>query len=331
MEAPMYTRILVPLDASKTAEKVLPYARTMAHRFALPVTLLGVVDVAELATHLSAANARYMEAMVESELKNASEYLSGIAKTFQDTAITCVVEKGRADEAIIANAATEKETLITMATHGRSGLNRWLLGSVAEKVLRATVNPLFLVRATGETGCVGEANLTSIIVPLDGSKLAERALPAAVKMAGTLNLGMILLRSYELPVSAYYGTGDNIPGYKELSERVKEEAVSYLDGKVAALKAKGLERVISRVMEGPGAEEIIEHARECAGALVAMCTHGRSGVRRWVLGSVTEKVVRHCDAPVLVISAKGEAKAVDRASVGKVGEEVSEAMRYTID
>jgi nucleotide-binding universal stress UspA family protein len=330
-EAPMYSRILVPLDGSKTAEKALPYARTLARRFALPVKLLVVVDIAELATHLSAANARYMDAMVESELKKSSEYLSGIVKTFKDTAATYAVEKGRADEVIIEGAASEKQTLITMATHGRSGLHRWLLGSVAEKVLRATANPLLLVRAAGDTGSIGDVNLTSLVVALDGSELAETALPAAVEMAGTLNLEMILLRAYELPVSAYYGTGNYIAGYEDLKERVKEEAVNYLDGKVASVKAKGLQRVVSKVMEGPGAEEIIEYARGRAGALVAMCTHGRSGMSRWMLGSVTEKVVRHCGGPVLVISAKGDAKAADRAIAGKLGEEVSEAMRYTID
>jgi nucleotide-binding universal stress UspA family protein len=327
----MYTRILVPLDGSRTAEKVLPYAHALAQRLKLPVELLGVVDVAELAGHLSAANARYMDAMVESELKSSMEYLTGIVKTFKATSATCAVEKGRADEVIIEKAAAEKDTLITMATHGRSGLNRWLLGSVAEKVLRTTANPLFLVRAGDEGETVGDASLKSIVVPLDGSELAESALPAAIELAKTLKLEIMLLRAYELPASAYYGTEDCLPSYDEIKERIKEAAVEYLNGKVATLKATGLDMVFSTAVEGSAAEEIIRYARGCPGALVAMCTHGRSGVRRWVLGSVTEKVVRHCGDPVLVISAKAKSRAGEPAVLAKFGEEVNGAMRYTID
>jgi nucleotide-binding universal stress UspA family protein len=319
------------LDGSKTAEKVLPYAHTLAYGLKLPVELLGVVDIAELAAHLSAGKARYMDAMVESELKSSKEYLVRIAKTFKDAAVACAVEKGRADEVIIEQAAADKATLIMMATHGRSGLNRWLLGSVAEKILRATANPLLLVRAGDEAEPGGDASIKSVIVPLDGSELAEAVLPTVFELAEALNLEVMLLRGYDLPASAYYGTEDYLPNYDEIKERIKEAAVEYLNGKVATLKAKGLDKVFSTAVEGSAAEEIIRYARGCPGALVAMCTHGRSGVRRWVLGSVTEKVVRHCGDPVLVISAKAKSRAGEPAVLAKFGEEVNGAMRYTID
>ena len=96
------------------------------------------------------------------------------------------VEQGIAPEAIIEKAAVEKSTFIAMTTHGRSGLNRWLLGSVAEKVLRATTNPLLLVRAAHEGKTEGEATLKSIVVPLDGSELAEHALPTVIEIAKNL-------------------------------------------------------------------------------------------------------------------------------------------------
>jgi nucleotide-binding universal stress UspA family protein len=326
----MHTRILVPLDGSKTAERVLPYAHALAHTLKLPVELLSVVDFAEIAAHLSVANARYMDALVESELKSSKDYLAGIAKTFIDAAVTCAVKKGRADEVIVEEAAADKATLIMMATHGRSGLNRWLLGSVAEKILRATANPLLLVRAGDESEPVGDAAIRSVIVPLDGSELAEGVLPTVIELAKALNLEVVLLRSYELPASAYYGE-NYLPDYEELKARIEEETKSYLEGKVAALNAKGLEKVFAAVTEGPAADEIIKYARRRPDALVAMCTHGRSGVRRWVLGSVTEKVVRHSGDPVLVISAKAETRAAERAVLTRFGDEVNRAMRYTID
>ncbi len=327
----MYSKILVPLDGSTSAEIVLPYARALAHEFRLPVTLLYVVDIADLATHLSVNNARFMDAMVETELKRARSYLSGIVNTFNDSSVDCAVETGRADEGIIDKADEDKGALIAMATHGRTGLNRWLLGSVAEKVLRATANPLLLVRAGDAAGTVGQVSLESIVVPLDGSPLAESALPHAVEIAKRLKLETVLLRTFDLPASAYYGTEDYYPKYEQLRARTHQEVKNYLEVEVAGLKAKGLEKVSAAVLEGPAAEKIIEFTRNRAGTLVAMCTHGRSGVGRWVLGSVTEKVVRYSGDPVLVISARAEATTSERGVLPRLDEKVSRAMKYTID
>ncbi|MDH3444670.1 MAG: universal stress protein [Deltaproteobacteria bacterium] len=327
----MYSKILVPLDGSKTAELVLPHARALARKFNLPIELLCVIDIAEVAAHLSAVNARYMDAMVEAELKNCRSYLDGIVKSLDNLPTACAVEKGRADEVIFQKAAADTRTLIAMATHGRSGLNRWLLGSVAEKVLRATENPLFLVRVNEATAFGDVQSLKSILVPLDGSELAESALPHAAEIAKKLNLEIILLRTFELPVSAFYGTEEYFPKYEELRARTREEAGTYIDGKVAGLKARGLQRVSGTVVEGEAGEKIIEIARGHADTMVAMCTHGRSGVRRWMLGSVTEKVVRHCGDPVLVISAKAQPRRSERGVFTKFDDKVGEAMKYTID
>jgi nucleotide-binding universal stress UspA family protein len=134
----MYTKILVPLDGSAVAEQVLPYVRTLAVGLKIPVELMGVVDMAELGSHISAEKGRYLDTLIEDSVRGCAEYLKGIAQTFPHVSVSFAVEKGRAAEVIVA----DKETLITMATHGRSGINRWLLGSVAEKVLRGSVNPL---------------------------------------------------------------------------------------------------------------------------------------------------------------------------------------------
>jgi len=190
-----------------------------------------------------------------------------------------------------------------MATHGRSGINRWLLGSVAEKVIRGSSNPLLLVRADDDQQGT-DAALHSIIVPLDGSALAESVLPMVVQVAKVFDADLLLLRAFELPASAYYGRENYLPNYQELTDQFCAEAQHYLDAQVAALKAQGLSRVSSLLREGVGAEEIIRCARERPRSLIAMCTHGRSGVKRWVLGSVTEKVVRHSGDPVLVVSAR---------------------------
>ena len=153
----MFTRLLIPLDGSKTAEQVVPFARTLARGLKLPVELLTVVDVLALLT--SVENARLFDKLAEQESLKGKDYLERIAKRFAGSRVKRSVEQGRAPEAIIEKAAADKSILIAMTTHGRSGLNRWLLGSVAEKVLRATANPLLLVRAAHEGKAEGEATL----------------------------------------------------------------------------------------------------------------------------------------------------------------------------
>jgi len=293
--------MLIPLDGSKTAENVLPYGRILARTFQIPVELMEVLDIAGMASHVAAEKARLLGTVVTEGERSSEQYLQKIASSFSDVNVRCTVEKGRPEDVIIEKAAADKTTLIAMATHGRSGMSRWLLGSIAEKVLRATTNPLLLVRANEEALTEGEAALRSIIVPLDGSELAESVLPTAVKFARLLNVGMVLFRAYELPASAYYGRENYLPNYEELKNRVKEQAQDYLDKRIEAIKAEGVQTVSSVLIEGSGPNEIIDFARKSPNALITMCTHGRSGVKRWVLGSVTEKVVRHSGDPVLVM------------------------------
>jgi len=259
--------------------------------------------VTEILT-LTAGKAHHLDTLVDAAILRNQEYLQKIARTFTGVSVDYTVEGGAPDEAIIMKAALDKGTLITMATHGRSGVKRWLLGSVAEKVLRGSSNPLLLVRGDEEAKTEGEVTLSQIIVALDGSELAEAVLPSVAELAKAINLKVILLRSYTLP-PIIGGYGAYIPdlNLNALKAESKKDAVSYLDSKVQQLKSQGLDDVTPLTSEGEAAETIIELARRSPNSLIAMCTHGRSGVMRWMLGSVTEKVVRHSGDPVLVIRA----------------------------
>jgi nucleotide-binding universal stress UspA family protein len=301
----MYTRLLVPLDGSKAAEKALPYARFLAGTLKLPVELLEVIDIVEIAKRLTPEKAHFLNTVVENRVRSSEQYLKGVAGTFAGANVKCTVEKGTAAEVIIEKAAADKGTLISMATHGRSGLNRWLLGSVAEKVLRGATNPLLLIRATDEAKTEGEANLRSVIVPLDGSELAEQVLPTVTELAKELKLEVILFRTYTIPLSAlavdpegYYVASD-----EKLIAAMRDEAVAYLEKKAEEMKKLGVDKVSHVAEYGLAADEIISFARKTPDNLIAMCTHGHTGVKRWVLGSVTETVVRHSGDPVLVIRA----------------------------
>ena len=295
----MYTRMLVPLDGSKVAEQVLPYARFLAKSLGIPTELLGVVDPETLVAFANPAQGRPLDTLVTETMSRSAIYLETTARSFQGAQVKSSVAKGKPEDEVIERAAADKNTLIVMATHGRSGLQRWLLGSVADKVLHGATNHLLLIRASDQGKTDGEAPLKTVIVPLDGSPLAERALPVVVDLAKKMDLQVVLVRAYALPptISAedygYYSA--------ELLDHLESEARDYLQGKINEIKQKGIATVTSVVNTGYGAEEIITLARNTPDNLIAMCTHGRSGIQRTVLGSVTDRVVRHSGDPVLIV------------------------------
>ncbi len=294
----MYRQILVPLDGSKTAENVLPYARFLTAKLKIPARLISVV---EMPVSANSEKALYLDSWIERAVATSQEYLSRVAKTFAGVNVTITVEKGNPEEVILAQAEADVGILIAMATHGRSGMSRWLLGSIAEKIVREAKNPVFLVRAKDDANTGAQATLSSIIVPLDGSKMAESVLPTVIQLATAMTLKVVLLQAFSLK-QIIYSYEDYLPDSAELQRVSKSGATRYLESKEKELKSAGLE-VLSVVAEGEAAETIIELAKGSPQSLIVMCTHGRSGVRRWMLGSVTEKVIRHAEDPVLAIRA----------------------------
>ncbi len=297
----MYKRMLIPLDGSKVAEQVLPYARFLAKALTIPVELLGVVDPETLVAFSDPARGRHVDVLMAETMSRTAIYLETTARSFQPAQVKSSVGKGKPEEVVIEKAAADKDTLIVMATHGRSGIQRWLLGSVADKVLHGSTNHVLLVRAHEQGKTDGEAALKTVIVPLDGSPLAEKALPCVVDLAKKMKLEVVFIRAYALPPAV---TADEYGTYiDELLGQLEAEARDYLAEKVKEVKAMGVEKASSVVNIGYGAEEIIALARKTDDNFVGMCTHGRSGIKRWVLGSVTERVVRHSGDPVLIIRA----------------------------
>jgi nucleotide-binding universal stress UspA family protein len=298
----VFTRLLIPLDGSKTAEQVVPWARAFAASFRLPVELLVVIDVGTILT--SVERARRFDKLVEQTSRDSKAYLERISGRFVGSRVKRTIVQGITADVIVEKAAADESTLIAMTTHGRSGLNRWLLGSVAEKVLRATTNPLLLVRATPEGKTEGEATLKSIVAPLDGSELADEVLPTVAKIAKKIGCEVFLFRAYSNPYSAFVsGGGPYAVNVNELLASVRDEARNYLEEKMAELRKEGVEEISYLLQEGVAADEIVAAASHTPESLTVMCSHGRSGVKRWALGSVTETVVRHSSGPVLVIRA----------------------------
>lgn len=296
----MYSKILIPLDGSKTAEAVLPYARYLADKLKIPVHLLTVIDVAEMALHSSSEEKWFIERRVDYARRSGEIYLHGQAPTFPGAAVRYTVEVGHAADTIIEKGASDPAMLIAMATHGRSGLDRYLLGSVTEKVLRGSDNPLLLARASAEVPAAG-VGFTTIVVPLDGSELAASILPMMARLAKKLDSEMTLFRAFHIPAGIYEGEAVlSSEDYSEMLYKLRNEAVTYLESKAADLRKLEVKKVSTLVEEGFAADEIIDLGSKKPAALLAMASHGRSGVKRWLLGSVTETVVRHASGAVLV-------------------------------
>lgn len=286
----MYSKIVVPLDGSKLAEQILPYARLLAEAYAIPIELLRV--------HHPDSHASYWPPLP------TQEYLKHISARYLPVSlrIEFTETEGEPADVIVNRAKRDQHTLIAMATHGLSGIRRWLLGSVASKVVQATANPLLLVRPVEGHDPAMEIHLTRVFVPLDGSGLAEKILPFVLPLAKKLAMETQLLRAYSVPPECYLvGDGLYMQPITEQKEVIRKEAAVYLDGKVETLQAEGFRRVIATAIDGDPAEVIIDLAQKTPESLIAMCTHGRSGIGRWMLGSVAEKVIQHSRNPVLLL------------------------------
>jgi nucleotide-binding universal stress UspA family protein len=288
----MYRKILVPLDGSKLAEQILPLAQSLAQAMQASVELLRVNEPEKMTADAPAFR--------------DGDYLEEIAKKFfpPPTPVDKTVGVGQPAMIIVDRASSDPACLIAMATHGMSGIRRWLIGSVASKVAQTAANPLLLIRPAESAEPAALSQLKTIFVPLDGSGLAERALRHAMELAKLMNCEIHLMRMYTLPANAYVIADGVIgQGAAQYREAAQQEAASYLDGKVEELRADGLERIIATAIEGDPASEIIDIDVKTPNSLIVMSTHGRSGVGRWVLGSVAEKVIQHSGVPVLLIRA----------------------------
>ncbi|MBI2871886.1 MAG: universal stress protein [Chloroflexi bacterium] len=301
----MYTRILVPLDGSGLAEQVLPHIRLLGKGFGCPVELVRVVEEVP-------SDAAYVVRGVPAEVlarrvhAAAKRYLEGVAVPLREDGVTAGTMVRRGDPAthIVTEAGKEPGTVVAMTTHGRSGMTRWLLGSVTDKVLHATTSPLLVIRCVAEEAGTADVKLKAAIVALDGSALAEQALPHVVALSKAMALERVVLARAAPSAGDYYQYSDySVWPRADFSQQVDAEAASYLSRVGQGLRQQGVASVEERLLHGSPGAAIVDLARETQGSLVVMTTHGRSGLGRWLLGSVADRVVRHAGVPVLVVRA----------------------------
>jgi nucleotide-binding universal stress UspA family protein len=226
---------------------------------------------------------------------------------------------------IIAEAERKPGTLIAMATHGRSGIPRMVMGSVTNRVLHAAIDLILIVRASSDEDFTGEVDLKTIIVPVDGFPLAEQVLSHSAHLAQPFGLAVTLLRvtppmgecQGAMAVSKIDVTSGfqfDIDIYEGLIKEPDERTLAYLGGLEKDLYDLGVVSVIKRVVLGQADDTIVDLARQMPGNLVVMTTHGRSGICRWVLGSVADGVVRRPGNPVFVIRWLEKSSAKNKAA-----------------
>ena len=301
----MISRILVPLDGSPLAETALPYAKQLAAALDVPVRLLRVSEPLRGEAKLLPGIAQGPDEAVAT--RAAEQYLASVKQWLLPLQDRVVAEHATGVPAveIIAAAQDRPETLTVMSTHGRSGVARWLLGSVAAKVLHFGSGPVLLLHPAPHNTSSSAPALKALVVPLDGSPRAEQVLLEALPLARSLNLDVTLVQA--TPTLADYtkwSGGEAVsPDYVTVMEDADKEADRYLAQMAAELKLElGLGTVQTLRKHGDAAELILE-AAQAEGTLIAMTTHGRTGFGRAVLGSVADRVVRHGRAPLLLVRA----------------------------
>lgn len=299
----MFERFLIPLDTTEVAEQILAWAAPLAQRLDQPVVLLSVVpDQGELGP-AAQRHGPALSSLLAQRRTAAQGYLDTVQSRLVNMGIkvTTDLAVGPVAESIVAAAASHQSGLIAMATHGRSGPERWFLGSVADRVLRTAAVPVLLVRpVAGKPAITSDIRL--LLLPLDGSELGEDALPAAIALGKALDVPVRLLRTVSLTWIASSGGPYGMESYAtpEIIAALEEDARSYLEKAAERIRSAGVAVDTAFALREP-ASEITDLAAAAPGTLVVMHSHGRSGLQRSLLGSVTDAVVRSSTAPVLVI------------------------------
>lgn len=279
----MYKKIVVPLDCSQLAEVALPYAEEIAGKMSSDIILFSVLSSEESQEYQSYYT--YATKMAGVTKRHVEKYHSNSEN--QAIKVETATRVGNPAEGILDYVNKGSFNLIVMATHGRSGVSRWAVGSVADKVVRATTRqPLLLIRAKGSHPDIrAKRILKKVLVPLDGSLVSEAVIPYVREIAYSLQMELTFLQVLSKNGSTH------------------ADAETYLQGWCSWLENKGI-TANYELRNGAAADEIIDLADEQAMDMVAMSTHGQTALSNlWPLGSVAQKVLLGGNTPLLLIRA----------------------------
>jgi nucleotide-binding universal stress UspA family protein len=322
----MFKSILVPLDGSTLSERAIPVAARMARASGAEVVLLRVVRPRveyRYGAYLVQMPSSTIENMVQTDLDDAARYLESVAAASDLTGVhtTTEVDSGSAAAMILQTVQARHIGLVVMSSHGDTGIKRWVLGSVAQKVARHASAPVLVLRDQGkQVGGDGPHPYMErplrVLVPLDGSACAKAALVPAAQLVAELaapGRGAIHLVRVMKPEGLHGGQEDVDAMTREallhkpktylhsITEHLREGIASEL--KLAVTWSVALDtdiaHAIIRVAENGEDAEGVGVFGGCD--LIAMSTHGRGGLQRWAMGSVTERVLQGTRLPLLIV------------------------------
>lgn len=305
---PNILHILVPLDGSSLAEQAIPYALTL-----LPaggnVTLLRVIPRPE-AIHdpLGGVLMSEQEVLTRFRVMAGQEAVDAIGRwsgANPGIKMEIVIQVGDPAEQILETGRERRVDMIVMASKGRGAFGRLALGSVADRIARSSDVPVVVVRPDDALADLSRPLIRRLLVPLDGSERSRAALPVASALARQLHASVLLVNVIDFTRAASpalaYGAAFSQDLYDEVMAGVLVDARRVLDSAGAKLMNDGIP-AHWEVLEGSPAEAIIEVA--APGDLIVMTSHGDGGFKRWLLGSVAEKLVRHSPVPIVIVPAR---------------------------
>ena len=286
--------ILVPLDGSELAEQVLPFAQEFARRFDAELLLLtsiqpvGIWDATATAINW------------DREERLAQEYLDAQKERLQAGGVKVRVKRqhGEAAANILETAESENVSLVAISTHGRSGISRWLFGSVADRIVQNSHVPLLMIRPDDKTE--PKPAFEKLLVPLDGSEVAAGVLPFVEDVAKRFGASLVLYHAVP-PISAYPGFETVNPQLDgKVLQEMQQQAKELLSSAARDIEGRGLHATVA-VSIDLAVDGILRAAKETGADLIAIGTHGRSGLGRMVMGSVANAVMRRSTLPCLLV------------------------------
>jgi nucleotide-binding universal stress UspA family protein len=328
-----FQRILVPLDGSIRSERALPVAACIARIFGGSLVIMQSILPSQ-------TTARYASGVVENARASATHYLNMVAqsKDLSGTTITPDIFIGHPEEMIFAAARLHQSDLIVMCSKGQTGLKRWALGSVTQKVARSSPVPVLVLRDDNHLRRQERTNTPQsirVMVALDGSQLAEATLAPAAYLSTALSApargALHIVRILHLPSTFEYGQNDSV------AQAIQQEtppAMDYLHTIEQQLRESEFASLNLQITTA------LDHDLDCAGKLLklaeqgegadgtnvcdlmALATHGRSGPKRWVMGSVAERVLNTTHLPTLIVRPQKT-----QGQTGKAGQRVGTRVR----
>jgi nucleotide-binding universal stress UspA family protein len=297
--------ILVPVDGSAFGENALPLAMSLAEK---AEATLQVLHVHQPALSFYGSFDMGQDMTLDAKVRSLEcEYLSKLSKRLKEASpvpITCKAHDGQVDATLLYQASLLGANLIVMSTHGHGPVSRFWLGGVADKLIRHTSVPVLLVRP-GETEADlrSKPGISNVLIPLDGSELAEQILEPAIELGKLLGATFTLVRAVEPIIVPDYNLGGFAVGGIDpvLVSQLQVEALNYLDGMAKKLRERSLNVKTVVKVNQTAASAILAQAKSQKAGLIAMATQGRSGFARLLIGSVADKVLRGAMVPVLVL------------------------------